>query len=553
VNWSLDTINTGVGVNVATASNSLVSVDISPYILAGTQTGNVYISFIMDADYYFWMIDDISLTTLPDNDMGVVSSQGFSGSIGLFYTSIPASQADSFLAQSVYDNAGQLPQPNAEVTFNYSKNGSLISSQTSTPLPLLDYGVDTPAVSSELYTQGVGKYTVAISASSDSTDQNLLNNNDTLTFAVSDSVYSINIGNVVTTGYYIFRNSANLNSPIGNLFEVDQADTLTSITTAMVGGGAGNTVAGSIIQGFIYPVSYDNQTNVISYSPSILNTFSKTLATQDLSTTTIKNITMMIDNSSGNAVLAPGLYWAAVGPSNANVDTVIVVAATSYQTNGFPAGEATTTGELGYVSPTDAPYVNMNFGHPSSILVVDWTRSPNTTPIRPFQSVTFTPHTNGVGTGSTYRWDVTDQSGSYTSKITSGIFKDTFQDYTGSGFDTFTVCVTLINGSDSASYCNIVPLKAFGTGIQNVSALSNVNMVPNPTSGLVKIYADDVEGQVVITVMDILGNVVNSFNDISNGTFNKSYDLSNLSNGIYIVRIENAGTIVSKKLSISKQ
>jgi hypothetical protein len=46
--------------------------------------------------------------------------------------------------------------------------------------------------------------------------------------------------------------------------------------------------------------------------------------------------------------------------------------------------------------------------------------------------------------------------------------------------------------------------------------------------------------------------VVKNYTDESNGSFSKKYDLSSLTSGMYIVKIENAGTIVTKKLSISK-
>ena len=69
---------------------------------------------------------------------------------------------------------------------------------------------------------------------------------------------------------------------------------------------------------------------------------------------------------------------------------------------------------------------------------------------------------------------------------------------------------------------------------------------------MVTISATDLNGPVSIPIVNLLGEVVNNFNGTSNGAFSKTYNLSDLSNGMYLVRISNAGSSVTKKLSISK-
>jgi len=116
------------------------------------------------------------------------------------------------------------------------------------------------------------------------------------------------------------------------------------------------------------------------------------------------------------------------------------------------------------------------------------------------------------------------------------------------------VCVTATDGGyTTLPYCKYVLVRQLGVGINNIAPLSELTLVPNPTTGHITINADGVEGLVSTTVIDLLGNVVKSFSNESNGTFTQSYDLSSLTSGMYIIKIENQGAVVTKKLSISKQ
>ncbi len=551
INWTLDTINTNVTTNVATASNSKVEVDLSGVINAGgTPAPKVYISFIMDANYYFWMIDDISIYSLPNNDLGIVSNAGQSGNstLGLFYSQIPTSQAqsDSFYAVTTYENLGRSPQPNTKVDFQFYKSGTLLANDTSAPVALLNYNVDTLGYTT-LYPQGIGQYLVATSVSSDSVDFDPSNNVDTFRVAVTDTVFSISTSTAVSNEYYLVRSAYSLNSQYGTLFEVTNQDTVTSITTAMFG-GTGATSPGAVIQGYIYPATLSS--NSLTYGSSVVTTLPKTLVAGDLTTgATIKNITLPIDNSSGNPVLPTGLYFAAVGGTPAPGDSFILMPTTTYQTNGFPAAPGTTSGTLGYFSATDAPYCNMNLGHAATILYVEWTKNPASNPVKVGHSITFTAISNASTTpgSSVYTWTMTGLNSGVTYADTGKQIHQTF-----GVSDSFYVCVTVTSGGNSVEYCNWI-VTAVATGINDITALDNVSLVPNPTTGKVTMTASDVNGPVSISVIDLLGETVNTFSESSNGNFSKTYDLSALSNGMYIVKIENAGTTVTKKLSINKQ
>jgi hypothetical protein len=545
INWTLDTINASIAVNANTPNTSKISVDLSPVINAGGAHNKVYVSFIMDANYYFWMIDDINITTLPDNNLSIKTFGGQSGSntLGLFYSQIPASEADSFFAVARYGNIGQVTQPNTKTEFKAFKTGTLIADSFSHDAVALPYSVDTFGAT-QLYTQGIGKYVVAINVSSDSTDFDVTNNVDSIKFAVTDSVFSINSSKVQNgNAYFLLRNNAGVSYRLGTLFELDNADTVTSVTTALAG-GATATHAGAVIQASIYPVTVTS--TALQYSSPVVSTFTKTLTAANISPTTansnVTEVVLPIDNSTGNAVLPAGTYWVAIGALS-TPDSNVLIAATNYQTNGFPVVEQNNT--LFYLSATDAAYCNLNFGHPSSLLYADWTRNPATTPLRTNHSVTFTGITNG-SINSTYAWNITGVNSGVSGSLTGKVASTTF-----TVADSFYVCLTVTDGGSTAQSCKYVKV-VDNTGINDVKALTAVALVPNPSTGCVTISADDVNGAVSISVVNLLGEVVKSYNETSNGSFSKTYNMSDLSNGMYMVKISNAGSTVTKSLSISK-
>ena len=551
VHWTLDTINASIAVNANTPQNSHVTVDLSPVINSvSPPSDSVFVSFIMDANYYFWMIDDINVTTLPNNELSVVSGGGESGSSGLnlFYSQIPVSEADSFYAVTTYGNIGKDAQPNTAVDFQFFKNGSLIANDTSAPpVALLNYGQDTFGYA-DLHTQGIGQYMVAATVFSDSVNFGGLNV-DTFTFAVTDTVFSINTSTAQnSSAYFLLRNDYGYSFRLGSLFELDQPDTVTSVTTAVAGGAEG-THAGAVLQASIYPITVNlSSSTPLQYNSTspIITTYPKTLAAGDISSTNpgapITPVTMQFNNASGNAVLPAGLYWVAIGALS-TPDSNVLLCSTNYQFNGFPAVEQNS--QLYYLSSTDAAYCNLNFGHAASLLYANWTRNPSTNPARTGVSITFTGLTNGDA-NSVYTWVMTGKNTGTVYNDTGKVVHQIF-----GVMDTFVVCLTVTDGSSSAEYCNNVVVK-YPVGINEVTELNNVSMVPNPTTGMVTISSADMNGPVAISIVSLLGETVQSFNGTSNGTFNQAFDLSNLSNGIYLVRISNGGSSITKKLSVSK-
>ena len=82
------------------------------------------------------------------------------------------------------------------------------------------------------------------------------------------------------------------------------------------------------------------------------------------------------------------------------------------------------------------------------------------------------------------------------------------------------------------------------TGVQTCALpilASKVKLYPNPTSGILKVTA---ENNFQMQVIDILGKVVYTSGNVANGA---NIDLSNLQKGVYIAKIvENEKTSTQK-------
>jgi hypothetical protein len=224
--------------------------------------------------------------------------------------------------------------------------------------------------------------------------------------------------------------------------------------------------------------------------------------------------------------------------------------ATQYQKNGVPLIEDVggAPGQLGLLSSTDAALCNLNFGHESSLLYVDFSRNPGTSPLRVGQPVALTAISNASNT-ATYSWTLTGSTNvGYPYPTQTGkIVRDTF-----TVADTINVCVTVTDGSNSATNCHVVRVREDGVGVQDVTALTETALVPNPTTGKVTISANNVTGAMTISITNMLGEEVKHFDETANGAFAKAYNLSDLSGGVYIVKLQNGNNTATKRLSISK-
>ncbi|MBS1625543.1 MAG: T9SS type A sorting domain-containing protein [Bacteroidetes bacterium] len=552
IHWTIDTLNANLSGNSATAAaDERVSKDVSSIINGGN---NLYIRFIWDGNYYFWALDDISVVELPVNDLAItdfanvsLTSQG----LNLASYAYPLSQIDSVTAVVYYQNAGRADQPNVVSNITVKKANTQVSSYSTTPpYSVVPTNTDTFDYAT-LGVNGVGNYKSYVTVSSDSIDYDPTNNVDSFSFVINDSIYSINT-NSITGGYFMTRPNYSLDYRYGTIFEVLHDDTVSSVTTAFLG-GTRYTHPGAIVQAYIYPVTVDLNAGSLTLSNLAVATEQKTLTSAQISpsTSSFRTANLKIDNRSGNPVLTPGLYYLSIfgvsgGPNPA--DSNILILTTSYQENGFPTIEdGGNPGNIGYFSSTDAPYCTINFGHGFNTLWADFARTPSTSPLYVGHVVQYTGQSNGNAATATYSWQVTGLQSGYYRTASTKIWKDTLTAVD----DSMQVCLTVTDGGNTATNCKIIRVRD-NVGINDIQTVSAFNMVPNPTTGAVTISAEGVSGATTITLTNMLGEVVKHYNETANGTFSKPYNVSDLSSGVYIVKIQNGDNSSTKRLSISK-
>jgi hypothetical protein len=98
-----------------------------------------------------------------------------------------------------------------------------------------------------------------------------------------------------------------------------------------------------------------------------------------------------------------------------------------------------------------------------------------------------------------------------------------------------------------------VALEVDGTVIQGLfenEALSGVQVYPNPANTTITLAFNAMQGQARITIQDLTGKVVGStvIREVNRRTVN--FDASNLTNGLYMVTVEQAGKRFTQRVAV---
>ncbi len=527
-----------------TADPTFKQYDISD--IAGNQA-NVTITFLWeDGLYYYWMLDDIALIDAPANDLKVSRAGSFD------YYSYPWNQLDSIFWYSRTTNLGTANQTNTRAVIDVRKSGNptVLFTDTSAMGVTLAPGIDSALVGVTTWAPHIGPtgtsgtfptttYTSIVRVFSDSVDALPFDNGDTSSFQVSDSVYAIDNG-VYGGSFPIYDQGTSYEW--ANVFEVKTQDTVTSLTASFDPVFSSFTAsAGPVVQGKIYsldPTSFA--------ATQVIATESKMLKSTNFAQFGLKPVVFKVDITTGNPVLAPGIY--AITMVSTSADSAIYLSNAFKKVYGSLSGEFVNGQPSAFYSNTQF-VLRMNFGHNLNTLYCNWTRNPATTPVYTQHAVTFTGTSNG-GPNATYDWTLTGSvssgSGIYQTYNTR-IFKDTFF----VADDSLQVCLTVTDGGSTATSCKYVRIKD-NVGVNDIQAIADFNMVPNPTTGAVTITADGISGATTITLTNLLGEEVKRYNETANGAFSKAYNLSDLSSGVYIVKIQNGSNSTTKRLSLSK-
>ncbi len=145
-----------------------------------------------------------------------------------------------------------------------------------------------------------------------------------------------------------------------------------------------------------------------------------------------------------------------------------------------------------------------------------------------------------ANTGSTYSWTITGGS------QTAGSNTASIEVEWGSG-TTGEICVieTGAGGCLGEEVCLSIDL--LPSNIEEVTAIKNLQVFPNPTSGLLQIESNEIP--LSIQVYDVIGKHIKNVNGI---TLSNSVDLSELANGIYIIQVQFEDGFATKRILLGK-
>lgn len=190
--WTDFVVHDGLSNNDFSGANPTIQ-NINISSVAGGQA-TVYIRFNFvsrgggnNGCAYSWMIDDISLDEVPDNDLAIVESYDV-----ITYMT-PSNQAAAPIAfGSTLRNLGAATQSNTVLNASVLNSSSTsLFTGSANPIDLVS-GIDSLAEITGTYTPSstTGLYRTVYNVASDSVDADMTNNTDTTYFAVSDSSYS---------------------------------------------------------------------------------------------------------------------------------------------------------------------------------------------------------------------------------------------------------------------------------------------------------------------------------------------------------------------------
>lgn len=196
VTWTEVAVHSGVAVNTSSANPEAVSANISA-IVGGSPTA--YFGFRYDGAWdYAWMVDDISIVSLPDND--VAMRTGWHGDIVLDYeySMTPLTQVREMIAGVVVANEGGLDQT-VDVTCDvYDGGGSVVATSVQSHLSVTG-SVDTLWFNTGFTPSANGVYHAEFSIPADMVTSNDLFVSSDLT--VNDNLMAHDYGTTGSIGW----------------------------------------------------------------------------------------------------------------------------------------------------------------------------------------------------------------------------------------------------------------------------------------------------------------------------------------------------------------
>lgn len=341
--------NTGIPITNANLPSNPTFSRINISSVAANQA-NVRIRFYYKLDVntgaggaFAWLVDDVTLSELDPVDLSLDNGEfvmALNNTRDNFtsFGQYPRQLVDTVFPIGFLTNYGASAQPTASVNARILRGTTQVFNQSvvyNTPSGNPNYALDslidfTTITAGGYLPTDTGAYTIAFSVNATG-DVLANNNNDTVSFRITDSLLSMNVG--ASTGSWSIQTPATstaalLHRQVGAWFEISEgmSDTLSAVSAVF----ANTTTVGSIVQAQIYKQVGTGTSATWQFRGE---TLPKTLAAADISTASSLVATRMgMDFTNGftDLILDEGFYACVVrGQGNPPANTIAISATQS--------------------------------------------------------------------------------------------------------------------------------------------------------------------------------------------------------------------------------
>lgn len=221
VTWTEVQVHSGLAVNASTTNSEITTANVSS-IVGGSSTAYFGFRYIGGCDYA-WMVDDVSIVTLPDNDVALTTGWHADIVTDYEYSMTPLTQVREMRAGVIVENQGGLTQT-VDVTCDVSDGATTVATlmQSVTSVPGV---IDTLWFNTGFTPSAIGTYTPTFSIPAD-----MVTTNDIFTASGLEVNNNLMAHDYGTTGTFGFNpaaadpSNANSSHSWGNIYypEVDQ-------------------------------------------------------------------------------------------------------------------------------------------------------------------------------------------------------------------------------------------------------------------------------------------------------------------------------------------
>ena len=221
VTWTEVQVHSGLAVNASTTNSEITTANVSS-IVGGSSTAYFGFRYIGGCDYA-WMVDDVSIVTLPDNDVALTTGWHADIVTDYEYSMTPLTQVREMRAGVIVENQGGLTQT-VDVTCDVSDGSSTVATMTTSVISVPGV-VDTVWFNTGFTPSANGTYTPTFSIPAD-----MVTTNDVFTASGLEVNNNLMAHDYGTTGTFGFNpaaadpTNANSSHSWGNIYypEVDQ-------------------------------------------------------------------------------------------------------------------------------------------------------------------------------------------------------------------------------------------------------------------------------------------------------------------------------------------